>query len=317
MKKIAITFFLLALILTGCKAKGEKPVVVSIDDTKQKTLDFINKYFMSNGQKVTITEAVEEPKYNMYKFTVVFPNGEKATSYVSKDGKEFMPQVINFQEVEDSQAKAQNTPEQAADTGKPAPKSDKPVAELFVMTNCPYGTQAEKGYIPVIKALGDKADVKVRFVHYTMHEPEKAETPRQVCIREEQGDKYLDYLQCYLEGDGKSPNTNNDPIACMKKTGVNEDKVNECVSNGKSKEYYDEDSNLSKAAGVTGSPTLVINGQIVQAGRDSASYLKTICEAFNTQPEECSQQLSSASPAPGFGTAAAAGGGAAAGGCAN
>lgn len=313
MKKTAIIIFLLAIILTGCKAKEEKPVVVTIDEAKQKTLDFINKYFMRSGETASISEAVEEPKYNMYKFTVLLPSGETTTSYASKDGKEFMPQVINFQEVEDSQAKTQDgQAPAAADTT--VPKSDKPVAELFVMTHCPYGTQAEKGFIPAIKAIGDKADVKIRFVHYFMHDPENTETPRQVCIREEQGDKYLAYLECFLEGDGKSANAGNDPSVCMKKAGVNESKVNECVSSGKSKEYYDQDSELSKKAGVTGSPTLVINGQKAQGGRDSASYLKAICNAFNNQPDECSKELSSASPAAGFGTGAATGG-AAAGSC--
>jgi hypothetical protein len=48
---------------------------------------------------------------------------------------------------------------------------------------------------------------------------------------------------------------------------------------------------------------LVINGETISSARDSASLLKTICSAFTTQPAECQAQLSSATPAAGFGTA--------------
>jgi len=79
----------------------------------------------------------------------------------------------------------------------------------------------------------------------------------------------------------------------------------------KAKDIYKADSALSNQYSVAGSPTLVINGAQSQAGRDSASYLAAICAAFNTPPSECSKQLSSASPSPGFGAGMDASGSAA------
>ncbi len=37
------------------------------------------------------------------------------------------------------------------------------------MSYCPYGTQAEKGILPVVALLGDKIDFKLRTVHYVLH----------------------------------------------------------------------------------------------------------------------------------------------------
>ena len=75
-----------------------------------------------------------------------------------------------------------------------------------------------------------------------------------------------------------------------------------CISSGKWEEYYNVDKALSESYGVQGSPTLVINGVIVQTGRDSASYLSAICSAFNSAPEECNTlTLSSTAPAPMWG----------------
>jgi hypothetical protein len=45
----------------------------------------------------------------------------------------------------------------------------------------------------------------------------------------------------------------------------------------------------------------VINGAQVNSGRDSASYLATICSAFNTAPAECNTVLDSNVPSAGFG----------------
>ena len=68
---------------------------------------------------------------------------------------------------------------------------------------------------------------------------------------------------------------------------------------------------LNEQYGVRGSPTLVINGATSGAGRDPASYLAGICEAFNEAPEACNTELSTESYGAGFGydVAAAASGG--------
>ena len=58
---------------------------------------------------------------------------------------------------------------------------------------------------------------------------------------------------------------------------------------------------LNDKYGIGGSPTLVINGAQANSGRDSVSYLRTICAAFNDAPEACNTELSSAQPSPGFG----------------
>ena len=200
--------------------------------------------------------------------------------------------------------------------------------ELFVMSHCPYGTQMEKGILPVVDLLGNKIDFEVKFVYYAMHgKDEVNEQTRQYCIQEEQNDKYTAYLSCFL----KAGNTD----ACLAEAKVDNSKLQSCVNATDkkfdiSKNFNDQSSWLSgrfplfnthkadnEKYGVAGSPTLVINGAQASAGRDPASLLRAVCGAFNEAPAECSQTLSSASPAPGFGegTVAASGGAANAPGC--
>jgi hypothetical protein len=175
------------------------------------------------------------------------------------------------------------------------------------MTHCPYGTQAEKGFIPFMDAFGENIDAKIRFVHYFMHEPEETETPIQICIREEQSEKFIPYLKCFLEGNGVvDPNyglvmEGKNSQECMKEVGVDEDKVQSCVDSGKWEEYYAVDSQLSQSYGVQGSPTLVINGVIVSSGRSPSAYQSAVCSSFNEAPEECDLALDSNTPNPYFG----------------
>jgi len=254
---------------------------VSEDTAANAVLDFANS---QTGGGVELVEVNE--KYGLYEVVVEY-NDEEIPLYITKDGKNLVQGVtpLSAFDVQD----AESEPEAAEVT-----KSDKPKVELFVMTHCPYGTQAEKGFIPVIKALGSLIDAKIRFVHYKMHAPEENETPVQVCIREEQSAKYLDYLECFLE-DGNSSR-------CLKETGINEDDLNDCIENGNAEKYYNEDSDLSEGYGVQGSPTLVINGKIASSGRSPSVLLTTVCSAFNTAPDKCSSlELSSENPSPGFG----------------
>ncbi len=252
--------------------------VVSEDVASKKILDFAD----SQGIAAELVEV--NKKSGLYE-VILSMQGRKVPVYITLDGENLVSGLTPLGII------TQQTQQEPVEV----PKSDKPKVELFVMTHCPYGTQAEKGMIPVFELLGDKIDGAIRFIHYFMHEGEKQEpyeTPIQVCIREEQADKYLDYLTCFLE-DGDSDR-------CLKETKIDEAKLNLCKS-GKADDYYDLDSALSQGYGVSGSPSLVINGQKISSGRSPAAYLETICSAFNNAPEECNEELSTATPSPMWG----------------
>lgn len=278
--------------------------VVSSSSAGTKLVDYLNT---RTGGGVSFISA-EPMGSNLYSVMVSYQN-QSIPVYVSKDGKYFVQGAVPISE--DATTPTDNTNTQQPAQQQSVPKSDKPKVELFVMSYCPYGTQAEKGLIPTIKALGDKVDAKIRFVHYTMHgEKEDVENYRQICIREEQSAKFYDYLIAFLE--------KGDYASSLTKAGIDQTKLNSCMANNytKAKQYYEVDKALSQQYGVQGSPTLVINGVEANSARDPASYLKTICGVFNTAPStECSAQLSSASPSPGFGTATAASGSASAAQC--
>jgi len=303
---VIIIVLIIALIMNGPSLGG-----LSQKAAAAKAETFVNADLLSGqgGATVKVVSSVG----NLYKLQITY-QGRNIDSYMTKDGKLFFPQVFDMAT---STAAAATQPSSATGAQAPvanAPKSDKPVVELFVMSYCPYGTQIEKGIIPAVQALGNKIDFKLKFVSYTMHgDKENQENLRQYCINKDQGAKYLSYLTCFLKS--------SDATSCMQSNGLNASSVQSCMDSS-SKQYDVTGTNFSvyKADndkyGVQGSPTLVINGATIQSGRDSATLLKTICGAFNNAPSACSTQLSSAAPAPGFGDGNAAAGSTAAAGCA-
>jgi protein-disulfide isomerase len=211
----------------------------------------------------------------------------------------------------------------------PAPtvtKSDRPNVELFVMSHCPYGTQIEKGMLPVAKLLEDSIDFEIKFVYYAMHgDTEVYEQLNQYCIQEEQNDLFMPYLICFLEA--------GDSEGCLAEAGVDLGKLKTCTDAADeefevTKSFQDQTTWLggrfppvkfsqeeNDEYGVRGSPTLVINGAQVSSNRDSNSLLKAVCAAFNTAPEECTTEFKAENPAPGFGWTATAQANNAAAGC--
>ncbi len=312
MKKIIILSLVLVFIATGCSLNlnRKKQVKLSSDEVKTKIAGFINENLLKPGDKVEIREVTEE--FGLYKIKVALPGGQEITSYATKDGEIFFPEAMNIKEIEAEKNKDQASAD-GSDEAENAdiPKKEKPEVELFVMSHCPYGTQIEKGMLPVLDALGDKIKFDLKFVDYAMHgEKEIDEQLRQSCIKED-ANKFKKYLGCFLEK-GESEQ-------CLKSVGVDTKKMNACVAGYdkqfKVKEKFNDKNNWASSFppfdiykadnqkyGVQGSPTLVINGKKVNSERDSASILEAVCFGFENRPEECGAKLSSATPAPGFGS---------------
>lgn len=285
-----------------------KPSGLSQDEATSKAETFINTYLMQSGTKATIKEVTEE--YGLYKMNIDIVS-DVVESYMSKDGKLFFPQALDMEQVA-SAGSPTASDSGAAPVSTVSVKSDKPVIELFVMSHCPYGTQIEKGILPVLKTLGNKVDFQLKFVDYAMHgEKELKEQINQYCIQKNEPQKLQAYLDCFLKA--------GDDASCVTSTGIDKSKLDTCYT--QTDNEYKIMANFSSQTGykgsypgfginaadnqkygVAGSPTMIVNGQEVSSGRDSASLLQVVCSAFNNTPSECQTVLPSDQPAPGFGT---------------
>lgn len=321
MKKVVL-FLSLALVflLAGCgsgdKAQNDDSVkeTLSPQEAKAKTQKFINDRLLANSQQeAEVTEVAKEK--GLYKAKVKVGNRE-IESYITKDGKKFFPEAMDTEQ----QTRNQSSSGKKQQSSTVSKKTETPQVELFVMSHCPYGTQMEKAILPVVKELGNEINFDLKFCDYAMHQKKELdEQMRQHCIKQEQPNKLISYLDCFL--------ANEDSQQCMKESNINQNTIQSCVDRVdeeyKITEKYNDKSTwkngrfpvfpiyaeANKKYGISGSPALVINGEEVQAPRNPNGLLKTVCSAFKEAPEECDQELSTATPSPGFGSGTSNSGG--------
>ena len=295
-------------------------VTASVDEVGQDVIDYFNENLGQGVYTATLDSITTENGIYKLNLKINGPEGlQDYVCYASMDGKLLFLQAVDMTV-------------EVQEPNKPIPKSDRPVANVFVMSYCPYGLQMEKAVIPVIELLGDKADINIDYVHYIMHgQKEIDQNTRQHCIEKEQPDKFTSYMRCFVESD--------DHEKCVAEAGVDKAGLDACmvatdeefnitgIFESSEDRYppYMVDAVLAMQYGVGGSPTLVINGAVIVSSSDRCpggdvkcvvmpvarapeSIKQAICDAFTEAPEECSQTLSTAAESPGIGAIGSGGG---------
>ncbi len=280
------------------------PGTLSQEDAVERAMNFINRVALNGQATASLLEANEES--GLYKIHIEI-EGEEYDSYVTKDGKLLLPPGAEItEEITDPGISDSGTPEESKFS-----KTDIPKVELFVMSFCPYGDQAEELMMPVAELLGDKADIKLHYVIYSnygdggpnycldkeakycsMHGiQELNQGVRELCVQKYQKDKFWDFV--------KEINSNcnyQDVDSCWegiaKKIGVDVAKVKTCQKD-EALDILAQEVELNEKYGVRGSPQLIINEAEYQGSRNSEAYKQGICSAFISAPDECSQTLSS------------------------
>ena len=152
----------------------------------------------------------------------------------------------------------------------------KPTLELFVMSHCPYGVQAEEKIIPIVKKFGDAIDFKLHFIAQekmapaaqnispftSLHGyPEIAENIRQLLIAQEYPDRYLDYILCRGKKLDKSWED------CAQKLGIDVAKIQALFDAPEAEQLFRE--NIARAADlrIKASPTILVDGHKFRANQ--------------------------------------------------
>lgn len=276
----------------------------SADEIGRKVIDFINNNLVQPGTSASLVSVKDMGTY--YEVLTSY-QGQQIPVYASKDGKILFLQAIDMSKPIERQEERE--PQQAS---LDIPKRERPEVKVFIMSYCPYGIQAVKALLPVMKLLENKADISVHFVDYIMHgEEEVYENLRQYCIQKEQRDKFYDYMLCFVQ--------NGDYQKCLSEAKVDVDKLNVCMNETDEKynitKYYQDrntwlngryplflvEKDLNDKYNVRGSPTIIINDKEVRLTRSPEAFKQAICEAFTNPPEECNQTLSTEIASPGIG----------------
>jgi predicted DsbA family dithiol-disulfide isomerase len=165
--------------------------------------------------------------------------------------------------------------------------------DLFVMSQCPYGVQAEQAFADVVAKFGRDIDFKVEYIGKagpdgnltSMHGPNEVMGDLvQVCAMKH-SNKWFDFIACQNKN-MKEVATNWE--ACAAEVGVPADKIGACAKGDEGKQLLAASFKKAEEIGARGSPTIMIGGQKHQGGRRPADLMKAICAAYQGQkPAAC------------------------------
>ncbi|MFH1452011.1 MAG: thioredoxin domain-containing protein [archaeon] len=293
----AVSTIVLVVIVIIILTTGSSASIISEEEAGQRVLDFA----LSQGAEAELVEVAVEGDFYSVVLSIIDQTGAKqdVPILVTKDGENLIPQLIPLTALATAPADSASTQQAQAQTD--IPKSDKPEVELYVWAYCPYGVQAQGPLSEVANLLKDSADFKI-VPYYDGHGAYETQQNRiQSCIQKLEADKYWDYASSFVadiypkcssartEECDLTESTN-----LMKSLGIDSDAVLACVESD-GEDLNAAASQQAQTNGVTGSPTIIINGVKANVARTSEAIKTAVCSAFNEAPEECSTVLASTS----------------------
>ncbi len=300
---IVILAIIAILMATGSGSTGGSVAAVPPMECGRTIIAYANENLVQANTTATLSTVTE--KNGVYNIAVLY-QGRNITLYATKDC------AFLFSGITDLKAPVTTAATPVPTTVAPPVKSASPTVDLYVMSFCPYGVQAETAMKPVADLLGSKADFNVRYIATvqgttadsvkSLHGlAEAKEDLRQLCVAKYYPQQLWSYIagidaQCY-------PSWQNATLlaACQQNVtatlSMDNQKIETCAGGSEGLDLLKADETATKNNGVSGSPTLIINGQLYNGQRTAAAYKQFICDRFTTAPAECATNLSSTAAA--------------------
>lgn len=146
----------------------------SANEIGKKVIDFINNNLVQPGTSASLVSVKDMGSY----FEILTSyQGQQIPVYASKDGRILFLQAIDM--TQQTQRQTQTAPQQTQEI----PKRDRPTAELYIFSYCPYGVTTLDSFSIVGKLLSNKANMKVKFFSDMHGEHELQQNKIQECIQ--------------------------------------------------------------------------------------------------------------------------------------
>eukprot|EP01089_Gocevia_fonbrunei_P018879 TRINITY_DN6497_c0_g1_i1.p1 TRINITY_DN6497_c0_g1~~TRINITY_DN6497_c0_g1_i1.p1 ORF type:complete len:327 (+),score=39.39 TRINITY_DN6497_c0_g1_i1:65-1045(+) len=164
--------------------------------------------------------------------------------------------------------------------------STKPTnVELYIMSKCPYGSDAIINFAPVLDKLGPYVNFSVYYVakylgndqFESLHgQTEVLGDIWQLCAiyRYSLDYKYMDFLTCLSRDYMRIPTNADD---CAEDAGIEYNILKDCVEGELGKNLLRQSIKNTENRGVTASPTIFINDVRYRGARDSDTLVGAIC----------------------------------------
>ena len=187
-------------------------------------------------------------------------------------------------------------------------REGRPLVELFVMADCPYGIRAEQNLGQMFHALRDQIDFQLYFIaeeaengeaevvrapvnpmpsgpgcqattatgtgrFRSLHgDVEVAEGIRQTVVMSLYPERFWDYILCRNQAGIAT-----EWRGCATQVGMDADKIAALAESAAGEDLFAENIRRANVLGVQASPTLRVNGRAVNASLDAGAIAQVLC----------------------------------------
>lgn len=165
--------------------------------------------------------------------------------------------------------------------------------ELYAMSQCPYGVQAEAMFKEVISAFGADIDFAVEYIGdilptgdlTSMHGPKEVRGDTlQLCARQ-YSEKWFEFVECQNEN-YRAVDTNGE--SCATRVGLDPAVLKTCAEGPEGKSLLEASFKKAKERDASGSPTIFIGGKEYNGNRRASDVMRAICGAYSeSKPAVC------------------------------
>ncbi len=293
---ILVVFVVYSSIYYSSSSTG----IISPSNCSQKVIQYINQNLVQSGSAASLVGIGESR--GLYTMEIQYQS-QNRTIYTTTDCNLLFTNYFDM--TKPSEGTTAST--HSANQQQAVNRSVRPVVDLYVMAFCPYGTQAETVIRPVFDLLGSNADFSIHYITtingstpvsvQSLHGPAEAqEDLRQACINKLYPSKYWEYIQLFDQQCYPSWQNATTLDVCRQNAttnlGIDLDSIATCANTTAGIALLKTDETAADAAGISGSPTLLINGVEYTGERTPEAYKEVICNSFETAPPSCNTTLS-------------------------
>lgn len=168
--------------------------------------------------------------------------------------------------------------------------------ELYVMSQCPYGVQAEAAFKEIVDKFGGDVDFRLEFIGdqtetgelTSMHGPKEVRGDMVQACAMKHSPKWFDMVLCQNKN-WKSVDTNWEQ--CAKDLGMPVDAIRACADGQEGKTLLAASYSKAKEKGAQGSPTIHIGGKDYEGSRRPADMMRAICAAAKGAPPSACAEI--------------------------
>lgn len=177
----------------------------------------------------------------------------------------------------------------------PVVSDNKVKVEFYVMSQCPYGTQVEDAFYPVLEQMGDVIDFNLDYIvtepspgqFQSLHgEKEVKGDIVQLCAKKYYPENYV-YMKFIVCQNKDRANVDTNWVGCAKENNMDVEKLRSCLEGDEGKMLLRESMQRTQAMGATASPTMYFNDALYKGRRDSLSFQRAVCQ--HVEHEACKE----------------------------